>query len=63
MKLNNLKLENIFLNGIFDSLLFGISLNNHYLEEESKDESSVMNIFTQIIPIAGFALWVFDKLY
>ena len=63
MKLNNLKLENIFLNGIFDSLLFGISLNNHYLEEESKDESSVMNIFTQIIPIAGFTLWVFDKLY
>ena len=63
MKLNNLKLENIFLNGILDSLLFGISLNNHYLEEESKDESSVMNIFTQIIPIAGFALWVFDKLY
>ena len=63
MKLNNLKLENIFLNGIFDSLLFGISLNNHYLEEESKDESSVMNIFTQIIPIAGFDLWVFDKSY
>lgn len=63
MKLNNLKLENIFLNGIFDSLLFGISLNNHYLEEESKDDNSVMNIFTQIIPIAGFTLWVFDKLY